>query len=410
MDKERTEISVPTRKTPSGLEIPVFDAAPFSEVPKELIPITPQSLYDDNHSPKAEAARSEWRENRAGKKLTVVILCGDPREITPNPEQTVEIRKIAAGGEEAEQYIPLFNSRGVQNILVMSHFDSEAYEVGKRPPGCGGLDAKAKVFGKEEEPKGDIETYLKKGILHPDPILQAYHSAAMIAKLTDRIVNIALQDHRTGDIYSLGGFSTKDSAYVMCTDPVLVFHGRYNPEEIYRGETVPHLPDRQVNSTMLAFLENYRESQKRFNKKRPDFFDSQRIINPRIVALSTDIRPFGQVKFDKYGEPNMIFKLNVPTEKIDDTNFVIGSAYLEEALQQVEYPLRHSTENCEMPGTSFCDTDTFYIETRSFDYSVEIARTILRKRWMQEWLKIKPGQLIVAETRAGEIKRIEQVA
>ena len=84
--------------------------------------------------------------------------------------------------------------------------------------------------------------------------------------------------------------------------------------------------------------------------------------------------------------------------------------YLEEALQQLEYPLRYATENCEKPGTSFCDTDTFYIETGLFDYSIEIARRALRKRWMQTWLKREPNQLIVAETRAGEIKKIEQVA
>jgi len=408
--KERKEISGPTKKTPSGFEIPVFDAAPFKETPKESIIITPQTLYDDNHSNEAETARSKWRENRAGKRLTLVFLCADPREITPNPEQAEEVRKIAAGGKEVKQYVPLLNDRGVKNILVISHFDSEAYEVGKRPPGCGGLDAKAKVFGQEEEPKGDIQTYLKKGIPHPDPLLQAYHSAAMIARATDKVVNIALQDHRTGNIYPLGGFSAKDSAYVMCIDPDLIFYGRYNPEDIYREETVPYLPDRQINPALLSFLEQYRDAQKRFAKKRPDFYDSQKIINPRIVTLSTDIRPSGRVKFDKFGEPNMIFKLNVPRKKIDDRDYVIEAVYLEEAIQQAEYPLKHAIENCEEPGTSFCETDTFYIETRSFDYSVEIAKTILRKRWMQEWLKTEPNQLIVAETRAGEIKRIEQVA
>lgn len=408
-EKER-RTSESTKKTPSGLEIPVFDATPFTERPKELATITPQALYEDNHSPRAEEIRAKFRENRTAKKLTLVFLCADPREITPNPEQAEEIRKIAAGGEEVNQYASLLRDRGIRNILVMSHFDSEAYEIGKRPSGCGGLDAKAKVFGQETEPKGDIETYIKKGVPHPDPFLQAYHSAAMIARATDKVVNAALQDHRTGNIYPLGGFSKKDSAYVMCIDPDLIFHGEYNPEEIYKEETIPHLPDRQVNSAMLEFLEQYRESQKKFAKKRPQFYDSQRVINPRIVTLSTDIRPFGKVKFDRFGEPNMIFKLNIPRRKIDDTDFVIEDYYLEEALQQAEYPIRHSFEHCKAPGESFCDTDTFYIETRSFDYSIEIARKILRKRWMQEWLKIKPGQLMVAETRAGEIKRIEQIA
>lgn len=400
----------PIIRRDSGLEVPVFDASPFSEGSRELTPITPETLYEDNHSTKAESARSRWRENRAARNLTLVFLCADPREITPNPEQAEEVRKIAAGGDEVKQYAPLLNDRGVKNILVMSHFDSEAYEEGKRPPGCGGLDAKAKVFGQEQEPKGDIETYLKKGIPHPDPILQAYHSAAMIARVTDKVVNAALQDHRTGNIYPLGGFSAKDSAYIMCIDPDLIFHGKYNPEEIYRESVVPHLPDRQLNPAMLSFLEQYRDAQKKFAKKRPNFFDSQKIINPRIVTLSTDIRPSGKIKFDQYGEPNTIFKLNVPRKKIDDTDFVIENSYLEEALQQAEYPLKHSTENCETPGTSFCDTDTFYIETRSFDYSIEIAEKILKRRWMQEWLKRKPGQIIVSEARAGEIRRIEQVA
>jgi len=398
-------------KNPSGFKVPVFDVVPFSEGgPKESITITPEALYEDNHSPKSEAARIIWRENRAGKKLIAVILCGDPREKTPIPEQAVEIRKIAAGGTEVQQYAPLFNSRGIKNILVMSHFDGEAYEVGHRPPGCGGLDAKAKDFGQEEEPKGDIERYIKKGILHPDPLLQAYHSAAMIARTTDKVVNVALQDHRTGNIYPLGGFSTKDNTYVMCIDPDLVFHGKYKPEEIYSGETVPHLPDRQVNPVLLSFLEEYRERQKKFDKKRPQFFDSQRVIDPRIIALSTDIRPFGKVKFDKFGEPNMIFKLNVPREKIDDKDFTIQEAHLEEVFQQAEYPVRHSTENCE-PKTSFCSSDTFYIETGSFDYSIDIAIKLLRKRWMQMWLQEKPGaKLIVAETKAGEITKIEQTA
>lgn len=368
--------------------------------------ITPESLYTDNTSDKAKSLRYIWRENRDAHNLRAIIKCGDSRGITPIPRETVEIGSIATG-VDFDYYSGLlsheaFSQRG---YFSFGHYDGLKFKIGHMPEGCGGLGAKKEQLATLTQAKSEgIEEFIRNNIGHPDVIVQTCITAARIARKTDRQSIAGIQDHRSGEIRIVGIFSQKDSNYRTAVDPILLFQGKYKPEVIYK-DGVPSIPDEYLPNETRNMLSKYNEQLQELKSRHKDLENEQETQYADMISIDADIKPAGIITPGLTACPNRIFRLNVPRQRLGN-GIHIPPVALDQVLQQAEYPLTQAVIHSSDNG-SFSRSRTIFINTGDMDQSVKIANQLMEKPYTKVWLTLAETQIIVAQSRMGEIAEID---
>lgn len=367
--------------------------------------ITPKALYEDNHSEQAGRLRQEREKARRKGDLTAYFSCGDARIFTPKPESSMSIRSIAAGGSKIP-YERLVNNRGVARIVVLDHHDGDTVKPGQKPNGCGGLAAKEQVNGDKPGQKDGILEYIEHEVKHPDVIIQALLTAEEIARITDKPVMAATQDHLTEIIYPIAVFLEKGNHKLTAIRLGDIAGDQYNPTRLY-ADGIPVLPDYLIPPNFLELLEANRKEVAYLEKHYPNLRKKQKVQNPKMVVITTAIMSM-RVRYPTISqEPGSLFKLNVPRKK-EGTHTSISHADLTRTLNQAQYPIQHSVKNHDDPTKPFSATNTVLIETGDMDLSRKLAGEAVEKPWMKDWLSLPDHQIIVARTQAGITSEIEQ--
>ncbi len=371
----------------------------------ESLAITSDALRNDNFSEKADGLRHQWEENRSRENLWAIAACGDARILIPNPTNTVSIRSIATAGIKESKII---ESAGVKIAIALTHVDGATIQEGKRPTGCGGLGAKEEALNgdaKKDVVRG-IEYYVTNKIQHPDATIQSRISAEEMAAKTGKPALAAVQDHRSGKIYPIAAFLKGGLVVVSkVREKDLIV---YSEKEIYRNG-IPSLEDNQVPDEFTEFLQACKTQERELLMRYPNLKDMQKVQNPRMVVLSTDIRSM-KVRYPTISDfPGLIFKLHVPREKIG-SGINIQADALEQSLSQTQYPIGYSVRNYGQPDKPFSKTDLILIETGDIAISRLLAAKLMDEEWMKQWLALSNRHIIVIQTQEGISNVIEQVA
>lgn len=379
---------------------------------REPVIITPTTIGWDNASAPAKYRRKIWREARGNAeikgRLRLIRRCSDARLITPVPQTVMEIGSIATAGS-LEYYSDLMQHPAFTygDFIALGHYDGLSSSIDRMPEGCGGLGAKKsqqKRIETEAITEG-IESFISRDIEHPDVVIATAITALRMAIKTDRPTIAAVEDHRTGDINILGIFSRRKSEYVTAVDPLLLFQGKYRPEEIYK-DGMPDLDFSSLPPSVQDMIIDYKVQQAALRTKMPLLEQYQEIQSPSMIAIETELKPL-EVRQPGLTEfPNRVFRLNVPRQKLEN-GVHVPQAALNMVLEQAEYPFRQAVKNAGNPNGAFYDTHTLFINTGNMDQSKKIAKQILEKAYALPWIQTEGNQVIVAESVAGEIQGID---
>lgn len=381
---------------------------------REAVIITPDSIDQDNKSEPANNRRGIWRQARGSDttsgRLMLIKRCADARLITPVPERAMEIDSIATAGS-LDHYSALMQHPAFTNgaFIALGHYNGLSSSIDRMPEGCGGLGAKKsqqKLMEHEVKTEG-IEGFIRRNIDHPDVVIATSITALKMATMTDRPTIAAVQDHRTGDINVLGVFSRDKSEYVTAVDPLLLFQGKYRPDEIYK-DGMPSLDFSSLPPSVQEMMIDYDVQQKALRAIMPfPFLETyQEGQFPSMIAIETEVKPL-EVRQPGLTElPNRVFRLNIPRQKLGNGIHVPQNA-LDMVLEQAEYPFRQAVKNAGNPNGDFYQTHTLFINTGSMDQSQEVARQILEQPYSFPWIQREGNQVIIAESVAGEIQKID---
>lgn len=378
-------------------------AGEIPTIPKELppiksIPLSPDLLWQDNRSQKANDMRENYERNAASGLLIGEEACGDARTILPLPEKAVPIRSISTAGPKD---YGVFRDPKIGLAVAITHFSGDTLEIGKMPRGCGGLGAK---FAVEQLSSEGIGNYVRSNIVHPDPIVQALVTARRITKESGKPSLAAVQDHLTTKLYPIAVFLTPVDykSHVDLIDLAI----KYDPEIIY-ADLIPTLKESDIPDIFREFLDAANNQMKNLLMGYVNFKENQKVQNPRMVVLSTEPRSM-RVRYPTTAErPGIAFKLHVPRERLESGKISINPAVLDDIVEQAQYPFEHSANHYGDPSEDFSETDIFLVETGDIDVSSQIVNRIVREKWMQKWLSQQGHGIWIAETNEGITTRIE---
>lgn len=371
-------------------------------VRQEQLVITPESLWEDNHSAVAEARREEFEIARLKGKLIGVDRCSDARvSIVGN---SISVGTIAAAGIPSTN---LIRDRGLAAWLSLSHFAGDTVELEKMPEDCGGAKAKAQI-GSEPRESG-IEKYVSEIIKHPDPLIQTILTAEAMAEIGGKPVLAAAQDHLNHAIYPVAFFQMKDGQMTSVSAVRNIDIFNYDERRIYENG-IPTITEDVLPEPIAQLLEQNRREQKETMAKYPDLERLQKVQKPRMVLLSTDPRS-AKIRYPRLSQvPGSMFKVFVPREKINGA-LRVHEEDLETSLSQVEYPISHAVDNAGDPEKPFSNTDTLIIETGDMAISRRMAqKTIQEHNWMQNWLQLPERKIILVQTNGGIVYDMDQLA
>lgn len=134
-----------------------------------------------------------------------------------------------------------------------------------------------------------------------------------------------------------------------------------------------------------------------------------------FVALSDNLKPLS-VRFPGlFGESNQVFQVSLSRQPFSETegdlaNTDSDNKVVDDAFKQVNYPISHCIEHQDKPGSAFRNARVLYIETGKMEVSNRLAKQIMKRQWMQEWLKLPGREVIIAAVIAGHIQKIDQAA
>ncbi|HZE86937.1 MAG TPA: hypothetical protein VE090_01900 [Methylomirabilota bacterium] len=367
--------------------------------------ITPEAFIADGNSTAAHAFAREWNEAKQDGVLTAIVGCSDAR-IIYNPKHAVGIRTIAAAIPDELYENVLDINFGTKNVVIMVHHDGRRVEPGVRPPGCGGLDEKAKMrdVTHDTPPEGALR-YVHEQVAHEDPIIDAWYSSLQIAEQSHLSVLAVTQDHISGKLSTIGTVQpTEDGGIKYHSEISLrqILHGQYDPKEIY-ANGIPQLPREKIPKEFNPFLIRHQRHLDELKSKNPDFELTQTIQNPDTVLITTVVRPSrGRLPTLSGESSNRVFAITVARqagEVIDvDEQSILNAA------DELQYPLANSIisqGNPSKPFSSLFKNGTVIFETRNMARSRHVAEDLLSKDWFRTWADVKGNKIIVAQTTRG---------
>lgn len=372
--------------------------------------LTPELLIKDNQSPIAENFLNRWNEDLYVQNISVILGCSDPRLITHSTGIAM-MRSIGAT-TLPELYDSVLNEKfNPRAVIVMAHHDGETVKPHQMPKGCGGLGAKA-MQGHEDEPHKKLEysaSYINKYIIHSDPFIHGLYTGHEIAERSRRPTLVVTQDHRTGTLYPLASFipSLGKDLIVRSAIPLRSgFEGRYDPSEIYRNG-IPNLTEKEIPYEFGVFMRRHNLFAEQVRKSHPDLYTTQKMINPSIVALTTELRSM-QARFPTAigASPNTIFTVTVPRDSKTKDSYTLDIEGMKRALDQTHFAFAHALEHEGDPEQAFSrlySHGTLLIEGDNLKQLNEVAEYSLELPYIKEWSKIKGNKIILMETNKGRV-------
>ncbi len=375
-------------------------------------------LIKDNQSPIAENFLNRWNEDLYVQNISVILGCSEPRLIVPSTGIAM-MRSIGATALP-ELYDSVLNEQfNPRAVIVMTHHDGETVKPHQMPKGCGGLGAKAMQGSHEDEPHKKLEysaSYIDKYIIHSDPFIHGLYTGHEIAERSRRPTLVVTQDHRTGTLYPLASFipSLGKDLIVRSAIPLRSgFEGRYNPSEIYRNG-IPHLTEKEIPYEFGVFMRRHNLFAEQVRKSHPNLYTTQKMINPSIVALTTELRSM-QARFPTVigVSPNTIFTVTVPRDtKQTKNSYTLDLDGMKRVFDQTHYAFAHALEHEGNPQQAFSSLygkGTLLIEGDNIKQLNEAAEYSLELPYIKEWSKIKGNKIILMETNKGRVLKARQI-
>ncbi len=378
--------------------------------------LTADILIKDNQSQIAENFLTRWNEDLYVQNISVILGCSEPRLIVHNTGIAM-MRSIGATALP-ELYDSVLNEKfNPRAVIVMAHHDGETVNPHQMPQGCGGLGAKA-MQGHEDEPHKKLEysaSYIDKYIIHSDPFIHGLYTGHEIAERSRRPTLVVTQDHRTGTLYPLASFipSLGKDLIVRSAIPLRSgFEGRYNPSEIYRNG-IPNLTEKEIPYEFGVFMRRHNLFAEQVRKSHPDLYTTQKMINPSIVALTTELRSM-QARFPTVigTSPNTIFTVTVPRDTKIKDSYTLDIDGMKRAFDQTHYAFAHAMEHGGDPEQEFSrlySKGTLLIEGDNLKQLNEVAEYSLELPYIKEWSKIKGNKIILMETNKGHVLKARQL-
>lgn len=381
--------------------------------------ITPESLEKDNNSNEVKNYLERWQEGLTVQNITVVLGCSEPRLILPR----IGIAKIRSIGAAAlpELYDSVLNETfNPRAIIVMAHHDGETVRPGEMPKGCGGLGVKAMQEHHEEEHEHEkleySAGYVDKFIVHSDPFIHGIYTGHEIAERSRRPTLVVTEDHRTGELFPLTSFIPFGQRDLIVRSAIPMrsgFAGRYNPQEIYKNG-IPHLTGDEIPNEFNVFMKRHALFVQKVKDANPDLYEIQKVINPSVVALTTEIRSI-HARFPTLlgTTPNTIFTVTVPrnTHKSKDS-YVLDVKGMKRAFDQTHYAFAHALEHKGDPKLSFAklyNQGTLLMEGDNLEQLDEVAKYALGLPYIKEWAGINGNKIILMETNKGRLLKARQL-
>lgn len=378
----------------------------------ENLPITPLNLLEDNHTLEAQSNVLEWQaaKDRKEHEITVFLLCSDARLVSPiiNGDNilTASASTIAAGGDK-KPLEHLLTHEAFKQIIVIAHYNGQQFNETGEVVGCGGVDTSKALGNVNEVTDQDGLTEFIQEQVKPDSITQAVTIARQIEKLTDIPVFGVAVDHLTLEAKPIfeSIMQSDGQRKVLC-------NGDIDKPAKERENPLAELNYRELSETFKEWLMVNKESSKRM-QELPEFYESQKVQNPKAMVLSTSPIPMAVRYPLLFGKPNRAFVVRLPFEKdpmdeaeIQSGRIAIKDEFLYEAVAQLAYPMTHATNATE--GGSFFDTKILIIETPDIRMSKKIANRLIQKhQYVKDWIENKGGKIIVTEVKSGKTIQAE---
>lgn len=367
--------------------------------------LQPQDLLEDNRSPEAQTKRDSWNENRLTNNLFLVNRCGDARG-NIDEERCIDVSMIATAGPR-ERYINMVRFSGLKGIVNLTHHDGDTVKPGRRPEGCGGLAAKAARETEGTTPaENGIYRFVDTEIGHKDPLVQTWISAETTARMTDKPVLAATQDHIRGTIYPIAIFKGKQIISEM--PATMIIQGQYDPKKIYE-HGIPSLDENEIPEEFQEFLSNHEAYMQEKEDEYPDLHHRLKTQNPPYMLITTEKIP-ARVRYpETFREPGSFFQIHIPRAK-DEQLITIEQKSINLAIEQAQYAIEHATMHHDTPGAGFSDLHAVLIESGDIGQSERIAKAFMQQEWAEKWANFPNHQVLIAESRAGRTRDIHQIS
>ena len=379
-------------------------------VPDKPRPITANDLLADNKSPRAQEYNAGWYERREKGEFWLEWGCGDARFILLW-KNAYHLRTITSGGQRTP-YLALLTNHSIQAIGIGVHYDKEETEAhpGEPPRGCGGLGLKAALDrGESIDTSNGVAHFADRYIWSQDPVMQCITSASITARLSGKPVIAYAQDHLSGTVKPLATFSRSGRDVVTAVPLDFMLPGRYDPKRIYehgipelvQGETPDeyhdYLSEKKAEASIL--LQLYGEQLR----------NMQKVQNPDLVVLSSSARPF-RIKYPSIGERlGSKFQVSLPRERIDETRIRVRKEDIQDAINQLHYPVSTHLKNHGDPSLPFGRDFNIFIEVEEWERGMELYNELRATDWIGEWLKFPEHKIIIGQVNNGVVQQIAEI-
>lgn len=353
--------------------------------------LTIDAFLDDNRTDKAHDRLREWEDAKRGRDLYAIWACSDSRLVLPN--RAVHIYTLAAGGRRSP-FNALLSDPRIKADVVVNHYDGDLAIPGESPGGCGARFAKKRMEEGMPVNGYGVEKFISEHVWHSDLVKQTNTAAAFTAYRTGRPVLAAAQDHLDLAVYPLAVYLDGGRDVQSGVPQHFILAQTYFPDEIYR-DGIPVLNHTKLPSVFDDFISENLAQSSDLPRRYRDLRITQKNQNPRLLVVSTDIRPL-TVRYPQITDkPGSTFRISVPQQTLDGA-VRIDPTHISLAFQQAEYPVAH-----------FSNLRTILIETRSMEKSTSVAEDLTKQEWIKSWLLNVDHQILIGEVSRGETRFIQ---
>jgi hypothetical protein len=373
---------------------------------QDKLVITPQAMWDANHSQDAIDKRERIDEKERKGELDAVLGCSDARTWTSGD---ISIRNIAGA---VEPPLAIARDRSIRIWNTDAHFDSFRFSPGHTPIGCGGLGAKEGIGNTRIETPG-VGRYVSEQVAHTDPLIQAIRTGENTAALSGKPVLVTAQDHRTLRVIPVALFESEDGEErIRSAVPRRYLNPEnYDPRIIY-ANGIPQLREDSLPDSVLELLERNRREAREAISLYPDLVQMLEVQQPRMVWVTSNRRN-ARATVPGMIVPGSLFKVSLPFEKEMGTVRYNPRDVDRALVDQISYPISHAVQNHGEPNKPFSNTDRLIIETPDMEQSLRLATRALRERQVREWHALEGHEIFVLQTNDGvinDIKELEKAA